>query len=74
MKTKTVQLPGVTQEEEDARFQEELDKKRADLDARDKALRKSTLEDIQKAAAKNPRRTAPRVRVEREERRTGLRF
>jgi len=74
LKTKTVQLPGVSQEEEDALFQEGLDKKRKELDDREAALKKATLSDIERAAAKSPRRTAPRVRVEREERRTGLRF
>jgi len=74
MKTKTVQLPGVTQEEEDKLFQEKLDKKLAELDTREEKLRKSTFADILAAAAKTPRRAPPRVRVEREERRSGLRF
>ncbi len=74
MKTKTVQLPGVTQEEEDARFQALLDKKREDLDARDAALKKSILEGIAASAEKNPRRDVARVSVSRSERSSGLRL
>jgi len=74
MKTRTVQLPGVTQEEEDALFQAKLDKKKEELDERDAAFKKSTLARILKSAAKNPRREVARVRVERGGRTSGLRL
>ena len=74
LKTKTVQLPGVSQEEEDSLFQKGLDEKLAELDAREAKLRKDVLSDISKASEKNPRRDVPKVREQREERRTGLRF
>ncbi len=74
MKTKSVQLPGVSQEEEDKLFQENLDKKRVELDEREAELRKKTLGELEASKAKTPRRAVPRVRVEREDRRTGLRF
>lgn len=74
MKTKSVQLPGVSQEEEDKLFQENLDKKRVELDEREAELRKKTLGEIESSKEKTPRRAVSRVRVEREGRRSGLRF
>ena len=74
MKTRTVQLPSESQEDVDAKFQAQLDKKQEELDERESAFKKSTLARIVKASAKTPRRDVARVRVPRSERQSGLRF
>jgi len=73
-KTKTTQLPGRTQEEEDATFLAKLDEKTTELDKREKALELQFNEDLERSKVKEPRRAVPKVKVDREERRTGLRF
>jgi len=74
LKAKTVQAKGRTQEEEDTLAQENLDKRRGELDEREAFLKKATLAQIEAGKAKAPRREAPKVRVERAQRKTGLRF
>lgn len=74
MKTKTIQLPGESQESVDAKLQERLDAKKEELNERASEFKKSTLARISAAAAKNPRRDVARVRVAREERSSGLRL
>ncbi len=74
MKTQSVQLKGVSQEEEDARFQAIMDKKREELNAREAEIKKKTLAEIERGADPNPRRSAPQVRVERDQRQSGLRL
>ncbi len=74
MKTKTVQLPGESQEDVDAELQARLTERERKLAKRTKAERKATLQGITRAAEKNPRRDVEKVRVEREKRSSGLRF
>lgn len=78
LKTKTTQLPGVTQEEEDARVRDILDKKIAELDEKKAAFNAASLKQaIGTPVEEADRRTSantPKVRVKRAERQTGLRF
>lgn len=74
MQTKTEQLKGVSQAEEDKLFKKQLREQRQALNKRERKVKREVMADIEAAKAKTPRRDVEKVREEREDRRTGLRI